>query len=201
MPFKKKEKKKEPVELVSFFDIIFNIFIFSVVTSFVAKIPLQERSLYIPTPENTLGRAQIVIQFIDGNHVFWLDESASELVTEMEENYGYLSDSRLRDQIFIELFSQNILTMQELDAKLSKLRLQANQNPHATYFLLIRCPNEIPYFRVLDIIANISDISFRNIKYGCVGGTLDEIQQCRRIYTVVETDAEGNSRKNIHIDF
>ncbi|MCJ7812937.1 hypothetical protein MUP95_06445, partial [bacterium] len=123
------------------------------------------------------------------------------LVTEIEENYGYLSDARLRDQIFSELFGQNIVTLQELDAKLSELRLRANQNPIASYFILIRCPNEIPYFRVLDVIAKISDTSFRNVKYGCVGGTLDEIQQCRRISTVVEIDAEGNRRKNIRIDF
>ena len=201
MPFNQKKRPKEQVELISFFDIFFILFVFFLVTSFVVRMPLQERILYIPTPENTLGRAQIVVQFIDEANVFWLDEEVSSLVTEIEENYGYLSDTRLRDRIFDELFSQNVLTLEELDIKLSQLRLRANQNPDLEYFLLIRCPNEIPYFRVLDVITAISETSFRNIKYGCVGGTFNEIRQCRRIYTVVEIDADGNRRKNIRIDF
>ncbi|MBN2029351.1 biopolymer transporter ExbD [bacterium] len=201
MPFNQKKRPKEQVELISFFDIFFILFVFFLVTSFVVRMPLQERILYIPTPENTLGRAQIVVQFIDEANVFWLDEEVSSLVTEIEENYGYLSDTRLRDRIFDELFNQNVLTLEELDKKLSELRLRANQNPDLEYFLLIRCPNEISYFRVLDVITAISETSFRNIKYGCVGGTFDEIRQCRRIYTVVEIDADGNRRKNIRIDF
>ena len=115
----------------------FILFVFFLVTSFVARMPLQERTLFIPTPENTLGRAQIVVQFIDEARVFWMDESVSSLVTEIEENYGYLSDSRLRDRIFDELYTQNVLTLQGLDAKLSELQLRANQNPDLEYFLLI----------------------------------------------------------------
>ncbi len=201
MSFNQKKRPKEHIELISFFDIFFILFVFFLVTSFVVRMPLQERILYIPTPENTLGRAQIVVQFIDEANVFWLDEEVSSLVTEIEENYGYLSDARLRDRIFDALFNQNVLTLQELDTKLSQLRLRANQNPDLEYFLLVRCPNEIPYFHVLDVITAISETSFRNIKYGCVGGTFDEIRRCRRIYSVVEIDAEGNRRKNIRIDF
>ena len=99
------------------------------------------------------------------------------------------------------MFDQNVLDLQELDAKLTELRLRANQNPNLEYFLLIRCPNEIPYYQVLDVITKISETSYRNISYGCVGGTFEEIRQSRRIYTVVEIDAEGNRRKNIRIDF
>jgi biopolymer transport protein ExbD len=201
MSFKHKKGQREHVELISFFDMFFILFVFFLVTSFAVRMPLQERTLYIPTPENTLGRAQIVIQFIDETSIFWLDESASSLITEIEENFGFLSDSNLRDRIFDELFNQNVLSLQELETKFTELRSRANQNPNLEYFLLIRCPNEIPYYQVLDVITNISETLYGNIKYGCVGGTFNEIRQCRRIYTIVEIDNEGNRRKNIRIDF
>jgi biopolymer transport protein ExbD len=201
MSFKEKKRPKERVELISFFDMFFILFVFFLVTSFAARMPMKEHTLFIPTPENTMGRAQILVQFIDETNVFWLDESVSSLVTEIEENYGYLSSTRLRDRILEVLFNQNVFTLPELDAKLSELKLRANQNPDAEFFLLIRCPNEIPYYRVLDIITNISETTFPNIEYGCIGGTFSEIRQCRRIYTVMEIDEEGNRRKNICIDF
>ena len=78
--------------------------------------------------------------------------------------------------------------------------MRAAQDPFARFFVLIRCPNDIPYFRVIDVITKLSDTPYRNIRYGCVGGTLTQIRQCQRIYTVVEEDAQGNRRKNIQID-
>jgi len=201
MAFKVKRRQKERVELVSLMDMIFILLVFFLVTSFVIRRPLQERRMYVPAPENIVGRAQIVIQFIGEDQVFWLDESVSSVVEEIEETLGYLSPVRLRARILSELISQNTLSYPELEGKLQQLRERANQDPYARFFVLIRCPNEIPYFRVIDVIAKISDTSYRNIKYGCVGGTLRQIQQCRRIYTVVERDEEGRRRKNIRIDF
>ena len=201
MAFKKKRGQKTRVELVSLIDMIFILLVFFLVTSFVNRAPLQERRMYVPSPENVLGRAQIVIQFVDEDRAFWLDESASSVVEDIEERFGYLSPPRLRTRILSELISRNIISTGQLAGKLEQLRERANQDPFARFFVLIRCPNEIPYFRVIDVIAKISDTSYRNIKYGCVGGTLEQMQRCRRIYTVVETDEQGRRRKNIRIDF
>ena len=201
MAFKNKRQVKERVELVSLIDMIFILLVFFLVTSFVIRLPFQERGLSVPTPENTLGRAQIVVQLLDERTVFWMDESASETVSEIEENFGYLSAARLRNRILNELINRNVMTYERFMVELDMLRDQANTDPNSRFFVLIRCPNEIPYYRVIEIIAKISDTSYRNIKYGCVGGTLREIRDCRRIYTVVETDAQGNRRKNIRIDF
>ena len=201
MAFKRKFKQKESVELVSMIDMIFILLVFFLVTSFVIRTPFQERGMYVPTPENSLGRAQIVIQFIDADRFFWLDESASAIVTDIENNFGYLSPSRLRDKMISELLNQNIFSFNQLEEKLTQLRRQADQNPFTKFFVLIRCPNEIPYFYIIQVMARLSDTSYRNIKYGCVGGTLHQIRQCRRIYTAYDTDAQGNRRRNIRIDF
>lgn len=201
MAFKDKRVLKEKVELVSFIDMVFILLVFFLVSSFVIQTPDEERGLNIPTPENTLGRAQIMVQFVDEDHVFWLDESASSLVNEIEESYGYLSSQSLRARIISELIAQNTIPADELAKTIDDLRARANQNPFQRYFVLIRCPNDIPYFRIVEVIASISDTEFRNIQYGCVGGTIEQIRQCRRVYTVVETDEMGNRRRNIRIDF
>ena len=200
MAFKKKRRPKERVELVSLIDMVFILLVFFLVTSFVIRMPIQERSVSIPTPENKLGRAQIVIQYIDEERVFWLDEHAASIVEEVEENYGYLSPVRLRNRILSELISRNTFSVEQLEEKLKQLGVQATEDPFSRFFVLIRCPNEIPYFRIINVIAMLSDTPYRNIKYGCVGGTLSQIQQCQRITTVVEEDAGGRRRKNIRID-
>lgn len=201
MALKVKRKPKERIELISLIDMIFILLAFFLVTSFVIRMPLQERSLYLPTPENMVGRAQIMIQFIDENRVFWLDEDAASVAEEIEQNYGFLSPARLRDRVLTELIARNTISFSQLEEKLDQLRERANQDPFSRFFTLIRCPNEIPYFQVVDVIGMISETTFQNIKYGCVGGTLNQIQSCRRIYTVVETDTNGKRRKNIRIDF
>lgn len=201
MAFKEPKRQKERIELISMVDMIFILLVFFLVNNFVIKIPLQERSLYIPTPKNELGRAQIVIQFVEDGQIFWMDENVSEFVNQLEENYGYLSEDRLRRRILSELLSRNIISPAELDEKLESLVERANSDPYINYFILIRCPNELPYYRIVNVITKISDTTYRNVKYGCVGGTLKDIQDCKRISTVVERDAKGRRRKNIRIDF
>jgi len=199
--FKEPKRQKERIELISMVDMIFILLVFFLVNNFVIKMPLQERSLYIPTPKNELGRAQIVIQFVENGQIFWMDESVSEFVNQLEESYGYLSEDRLRRKVLSELISRNIISPSELDTKLEALVTRANNDPYISYFILIRCPNDLPYHRIINIITKISDTNYRNVKYGCVGGTLEDIQNCKCISTVVERDTKGRRRKNIRIDF
>lgn len=201
MAFKIKKRQKQKVELISLIDMIFILLVFFLLTSFVIRISFEERGLYVPIPENTVGRAQIMIQFIDEKHVFWLDEDGASIVEEIEENFGYLSSSRLRDRIITELINRNVIPSNQLETRFDQLCTRANENPHTKFFILIRCPNELPYYRAVEVIARISDTAYRNIKYGCVGGTLEQIRQCKNVSTVVERDEEGRSRKNIRIDF
>jgi biopolymer transport protein ExbD len=198
--FKIQRKPKERIELVSLIDMVFILLVFFMVTSFAIRMPMEERGLSIPAPENALGRAQIVIQFIDENDIFWMDETSASVVEEIEQYFGYLSPERLKNKIINDLIAQNRVSLQVLNEKINNLRMRAAQDPFARFFVLIRCPNHIPYFQVIDVITKLSDTPYRNIRYGCVGGTLNQIRECRRIYTVVEEDAQGNRRKNIRID-
>ncbi len=201
MAFKHPPRHREQIELVSLIDMIFILLVFFLVTSFVIRMPMQERSLYVPTPENQTGRAQILIQLIDEEHVFWLDDQASSVVEEMESNYGYLSPSRLRDQIVRTLQKRYTISFDVLEARLQTLRDRAEADPGARFFVLIRCPDALPFYRVVNILTFLSEARYRNLKYGCVGGTLDDIQNCRRVTVVAERDRDGSIRKNIRFDF
>ena len=201
MAFKKHDVHKEAIELVSLIDMIFILLVFFLVTSFVIRMSQEERGLYMPTPENARGRAQIVLQFIDENQVFWIDEGITDVVSKIENDFGYLSQQRLRDKILEALYEQSIMSFTDVQAKIDALRIQADGNPSAQYFVMIRSPNELPYYRVMDVIARLSDTTYRNIKYGSVGGTLAQIQQCKEISTGVERLADGKQRRIIKIDF
>lgn len=180
---------------------IFILLVFFLVTSYVIRMPLQEHTLYIPTPENELGRAQILIQLIDESSVLWLDESVSGRVESIENELGFLSPDRLRQRILDEIISENRMTFTELKIRLDRLCERAESDPYQRFFLLIRSPDSMPYFRIIELISQLSYSDFRNIKYGCVGGTLEEIKNCRRVSTVYERDSEGRRRKNIRFDF
>lgn len=187
--------------MTSFIDMLFMILIFYLVTCYSATVAFTERKMYIPTPKNELGRAQIVLQCIDENNMFWLDETASGIVTEVENEMSYLSTENLNKAIFDELLKRNMLTWNAVNDRLNDIVRQADQNPQATYFALIRVPNAMPYFRVADIISTFSNAQFQNIKYGCIAGTLDQLKRCKEIKTVLVEDKQGNRKKNLRIDF
>lgn len=201
MAFRKLKRKEERIELVSLIDMIFILLVFFLVTSYVIKLPLQERSVYIPTPENVLGRAQIMIQIINDDRFFWLDETAANTVEKIESDYGYFSEKKLQGQVLSALMNKNVMNRSQMVEKIAQLKDRANTDPNVKYFVLIRCPNELPYSVILEVISELTDTHFRNIQYGCVAGSLGDIQNATQITTVYETDEQGGRRKNIRITF
>lgn len=200
MSFKIKKDQPHKLELVSLIDMIFILLVFFLVTSFVIRMPLEERNLYVPTPKNEQGRAQIVIQIMSTDSSLWIDESASELVSRIEEDYGYESQERLKQRILNRLIRDSKVSNSEMINRLDRLCQGADQNPQANYFVLIRCPYEMPYSMVVELISRIHDTAYRNVRYGCVGGHLDDLRNCRKILTVVER-VKGERRKSLLIDF
>lgn len=201
MPFSRVKDSKGSLELVSLIDMIFILLVFFLVTSFVIHMPLQERKLSIPTPENELGRAQIVLQFINENQLLWLDQSTTAIVEQAENEYGYLGREDLNQRILDEIIQQHTISVRYLSDKLTRLKEQAKATPNQKQFILIRCPNHLPYYLVVQTIASLSDPEIGNLSYGCIGGNLEEIRNCRRIYTVTEKDNRGRFQQNIRIDF
>jgi hypothetical protein len=92
---------------------------------------------------------------------------------------------------------QNKLNAEQLDRKLQAVVAAADANPGRKYFALLRCPNEVPYARVIEAVAKLSSAKYGNVEYGCVGGALADL----RMSVQERTDAEGNLRRLIRVDF
>ncbi|MBN2103100.1 biopolymer transporter ExbD [bacterium] len=173
MPFKKKSFKRDAVELVSLIDMIFILLVFFLVTSFAIKMPLQERSLMVPTPENKPGRAQIFIQIVNENEVFWLDQSANRDVKAWDQELFYLLGDQKNREIISRLVRRNTLSPGALQQKLSRFVSNAQLHRNRTYFTVVRCPDNMPYVIVMKILSSLSQAD--NIEYGCLGGTLQDL--------------------------
>ena len=173
MSFKQRFKIKESIELVSLIDMIFILLIFFLVSSYVIQTPSQERGLFLPTPKNEPGTAQILIQIIDSNSIFWLDKSDYTFIRN-----SILSGLSTKD-IVSRLYNRNSMSIQDLDSKISNLKNMVVQDPEEHYFCLIRSPNDLACGVVMDVISKIAGQS--NIEYGCVGGAVNDILNCNTI--------------------
>ncbi len=173
MSFKKRFDSNKNIELTSLIDMIFILFIFFLVSSYMIQTPSQERGLFIPAPKNEPGTAQILIQIIDSNTLFWFDKS----------DYNFIRNNIIRGlstkDIMYRLYNRNSMSFRGLDDEIDNLKSLVKKNPEEHYFVLIRSPNNLACDTVLDIISKIAGQT--NIEYGCVGGSMNEILNCKTI--------------------
>ncbi|MBN1783187.1 biopolymer transporter ExbD [bacterium] len=177
MSFKKKYSAKQPPELVSLIDMIFILLVFFLVTSFAIKMPLQERSLLVPTPENKPGRAQIFIQFLDEDHLFWLDESANRDVETWDRELFYMLGDQKNREIIQRLIRKNQMPSGDFYGKLRLFVQHAKMQRNRTFFIVIRCPDHVPYVAVMKVLSILSQAD--NVEYGCLGGSIDDLLKSR----------------------
>jgi len=173
LSFKKRFEINKNIELTSLIDMIFILFIFFLVSSYMIQTPSQERGLFLPTPKNEPGTAQILIQFVDANTIFWLDKS----------DYNFTKDNIMSGlstkNIISRLFNKNSMSIQRLDNEIEDLKLIVKQNPEEHYFILIRSPNDLSCGAVMNVISKIAGQT--NIEYGCVGGSVNDILNCETL--------------------
>jgi biopolymer transport protein ExbD len=197
LSFKRRIGGSKEVPLVSFMDMIFNLLLFFLVTSYIATNSKVEKRFVFPTPKIELGTAEVFIQWIDEGSVFWIDQSESADLQRILNETSYLTPEEQSRTAIENLRNRNRMDADQLAEKLRSLVRTADADPGKKYFVLLRCPNQLPYSRVLEVVARLSDTRFNNIEYGTSGGTLDQLQ----LGVVETTDAEGNLRKLIRIDF
>ena len=196
MPFRKQETDKRKMGLISLMDLIFILLIFFLVTNLMTQSAELEQKLYVPSPEDVRGRAQILVQLLEDGTVLWLDENSTRIVESVIRRYGFEHPDSLRRRILNTLLRQSIISGNDLNEKLNRLVNYANSKPNHRYFVLIRCPDMVPYYRTIKIISALAKAKHQNIKYGCVGGTIDQIQNCKNIEIVKE-----HKRRNLWVDF
>lgn len=197
MAFKRFKRPKRDIQLVSFMDMIFILLIFYLVTSYVAQAKFKEKKFFFPTPRYELGRAEIFIQWINPNQIFWIDQRSAETVQRLIDKYSYFSSDEQMQKVTEELRDLNMLDSHAFKDRLYDLVELANHDPRKKYFVVLRCPNELEYFHVMDAVSILSTAQYGNIEYGTIGGSFDQI----RVRLVESEDPQGNIREVIQIDF
>ena len=209
MQHPKSEKRK--LQLISLMDVVFILLIFFLVSIFFASMPNEERKLPVPTPKNKPGYAQVLVQLIDDQKFFYIDplitQDLVKKITEIDRMTFLPAAERLRRKKRLLLKTGTFRYsdpsrpgVNQLKQKINRLISLANQNPQARYFVMIRCPDNLEYSRVIQIIQQLSKAKYANIQYGLVGGTIDDIRNCKSIEKKIVTEEMGR-RRNVVITF
>jgi biopolymer transport protein ExbD len=198
------------MQLISLMDVVFILLIFFLVSIFFASLPNEERKLLVPTPKNEEGYAQVLIQLVDDRRFFYVDPSITQglvnEITQVDRLSGLSRNQKLQRKKEI-LFRRCLFTASDeeeyrklLEERISGLLQLANSHPEQNYFVMIRCPDDIEYARVIEIIQMLTGSKFRNIQYGLVGGTLEDIRNSKSIRKQIVEDELGR-RRNVIIEF
>ncbi len=209
MAIKFREEDRRKMELTSLIDMVFILLVFFLVTVTVVQLTVKEQKLPVPTPISEPGRAQILIQLLADGRFLWIDDQATSIVSrimdQVEKTFGYLSPRELENkkthQALRVLLNKNIFPGDLLESKLDRLISKANKTPSSQYFILLRVPDSVPYYHIIDIIQKLSRAKFHNISYGCVGGSIAQIRNSKNVKVVIEKDKHGRRRENLRIDF
>jgi len=175
------------VPLVSLIDLIFILLIFFVITSIMIRLTRGESKLYIPTPTNEPGEAQILIQIIDENNSLWLDHTAIDTLYRYSHLLSPGGEPRAKVDL---LLARMTIDEESLAGRLTRLRESLAGGLKKEYFVLIRCPENLPYYYATRIIEKLVDNPY--IDYGCVSGSIEDIRTSKNILV------EGNV---LQIDF
>jgi biopolymer transport protein ExbD len=197
MSFKRIDLGNRKTPLHSLIDMAFILLMFFLVTSMITKMTEQEQKLAIPTPINETGRAQILIQFINEDDFWYLDQSANAIAKPIIDRKFQPLDDRIRD-IMREFQTANRCSRSGLYEKIDNLKNEASANASSEYFVLIRCPGTLPYYRVMEVIQAVSGLP--NVRFGCVEGVLGDIIHARNV-DVVDEKIKGGIRRNLVIEF
>ncbi len=171
MAFRKLSQGDRRIQLVSLIDLIFILLIFFIITSVLIKLTTGEVQLHIPVPKNEPGDAQILIQILGRDSFLWLDHTAIDTLN----TYSHRMKQPLEPKSKINL----LLTKMAVDSaglqhNIAKLKSAAHDKPNKDYFLIIRCPEEQPYYYATNIIEQLTDTP--NFEYGCVAGSIEELR-------------------------
>ncbi|MFQ5650488.1 MAG: biopolymer transporter ExbD [bacterium] len=177
MAFRRLSLGNRKIQMISLIDLIFILLIFFIITSILIKLTKGEARLYIPTPKNEPGEAQVLVQILDDQKYLWVDHTAIDTLN----YYTYKRRNALSTEAKVDVLLQKMtLDSAALQQRIYKLVADAREQPNKDYFVLIRCPDYLPYHHATKIVEKLVDAP--NFEYGCVAGTIEEIKNSRNIH-------------------
>jgi len=169
MAFKRSREADKGLQLVSLIDLIFILLIFFIITSVLIKLSLGESKLYIPTPKNEPGDAQILVQIISEDSLLWLDHTAIDTLNLYTYRLKRPVPAEIKRNILLD---KMIVDRKGLIDKIGALKELAGTEREKDYFVIIRCPDHFPYHYATSIVERLLDVP--NLEYGCVSGSIHD---------------------------
>lgn len=174
MAFRKLSHGNRKIQLVSLIDLIFILLIFFIMTSVLIKITRGEAKLYIPTPKSEPGEAQVLIQILDRDKYLWIDHTAVDTLYRYRSELPDANDSKTKVDL---LLSKMVVDVAGLKDRLQGLESFSSGRLHKEYFILIRCPDDLPFYYAIEIVEML--VHNPNLEYGCVSGTISDIKESK----------------------
>lgn len=176
MAFRKIEAENRRIQLVSLIDLIFILLIFFIIASILIKVTRGEARLYVPLPENEAGEAQLLIQILGPDSFLWLDHTAIDTLNAYSRRLKLRPSAESKVNL---LLAKMVVDSKGLNDRIERLALEAGSRRQNTYFVVIRCPDEEPYYYATNIIQKLAPVP--NVEYGCVAGSIDDLKRSARI--------------------
>ena len=172
MAFRKLAHGNRKIQLVSLIDLIFILLIFFIMTSVLVKITRGEAKLYIPTPKNEPGEAQVLIQILDKDSYLWIDHTAIDTLYRYGSKLPAANDPQAKIDL---LLNKMVVDVTGLNNRLRDLESKSSKRLNNEYFVLIRCPDDLPFHYATEIAEKL--VHNPTFEYGCVSGTIDDIKE------------------------
>jgi len=174
MAFRKLSHGNRKIQLLSLIDLIFILLIFFIMTSVLIKITRGEAKLYIPTPKSEPGEAQVLIQILGRDKYLWIDHTAVDTLYRYRSELPDANDSKTKVDL---LLSKMVVDVAGLKDRLQGLESFSSRRLHKEYFILIRCPDDLPFYYAIEIVEML--VHNPNLEYGCVSGTISDIKESK----------------------
>lgn len=156
---------KKKISLTALIDMVLILVIFFLVVNVKKRIDLSERCLVVPAPTNQSGtNANILIQIVGRGRYLWFDSEPAfyDNLSRALKNAKAVADR----EIVPNFLKNQIKTFRQIHDKISEIPDVYGYSP---LFIVIRCPNSLPYGDVIRIIDAIADLN-PTPAFGCIGG-------------------------------
>lgn len=172
MAFRKINHGNRKIQLVSLIDLIFILLIFFIMTSVLIKISKGEAKLYIPTPKNEPGEAQVLIQILDEDSYLWIDHTAIDTLYRYRSRLTDYDNVRAKVDLLLDKLLVDTVGLNE---RLEGLESASSRRLNKEYFILIRCPDNLPFHYATEIVEKL--VGNPTFEYGCVSGTVADLRE------------------------
>lgn len=164
MSYRYRRKPRRKLMLFPLMDMFFILLIFFLVTSGFSPVPPEQSGTFNNVPRTAVGEAQILIQVINEQEIFWLDNTSFD----GEWQSDFFNSNRIPMQI--EFLRERLLQWYE----------SVGMCVGDEVLVVVRTPHELPFRSVVYLEESLKDMFESNLArfdvvFSLLPGSLDDI--------------------------